>query len=113
MKVKISFPNMISAEQWCAIGLWGTPVKPGQKGKNPESLKQKYFNQTSPVHSIWFADVNNCLKLLRLKSLSTVGQILFSFVWLFSCGHQICTVVYIEISNKSSWEANCFQITCL
>ena len=64
-KVKISFPNMISLEQWRAsIGLWDTLVKRGQKRKNPESLKQKYFSQTSPIHSTWFADVNNCPKLL-------------------------------------------------
>ena len=71
---------MISVEQWRAsIGLWDTPVKRGQKRKNPESLKQKYFSQTSPIHSTWFADVNNCPKLLRLKSLSMVGQMIVFF----------------------------------
>ena len=71
---------MISVEQWRAsIGLWDTPVRQGQKRKNPESLKQKYFSQTSPVHSTWFADVNNCPKLLRLKSLSMVGQMIVFF----------------------------------
>ena len=78
--MKISFPNMISVEQWCAsIGLWGTPVKQGRKKKNPESLKQKYFSETNAKHSTWFADVNNCPKLLRLKSLSKVGQMIVFF----------------------------------
>ena len=72
---------MISVEQWrVSIGLWDSPVKQGQKRKNPESLKQKYLSQTtSPIHSIWFADVNNCPKLLRLKSLSMVGQMIVFF----------------------------------
>ena len=79
-KVKISFSNMISVEQWRAsIGLWHTPVKRGQKRKNSESLKQKYFSQTSAIHSTWFADVENCPKLLRLKPLSMVGQIIVFF----------------------------------
>ena len=78
--MKISFPNMISVEQWRAsIGLWDTPVKWGQKRKNPEGLKQKYFSQTSLIHSTWFADVKNCPKLLRLKPLSMVGQIIVFF----------------------------------
>ena len=88
--MKISFPNTISVEQWRAsIGLWGTPVKRGQKKKNPESLKQKYFSQTSPIQSTWFADVNNCPKLLRLKSLSMVGQMIVFF----------CVVVFLWTPN--------------
>ena len=105
---------MISVEQWHAsIGLWDTDVKQGQKRKNPESLKQKYVSQTSPIHSTWFADVNNFPKLLTLKSLSMVGQMNVFFCVAVFLWNQICTVVYKEISNKSSWEANSFQMKCL
>ena len=78
--MKISFPNMISVEQWRAsIGLWDAPVKQGLKRKDPESLEQKYFSQSSAVHSTWFPDVKNCPQLLRLKSLSMVGQMIVFF----------------------------------
>ena len=71
---------MVSAEQWRAsIGLWGTAVKQDGIGKNPESLKQKYFSQTNNRHSTRFTDVNNCPKLMRFKSLSMVGQMIVFF----------------------------------
>ena len=74
-------------------------MKQGQKKKNPESLKHKYFSPINAKHSTWFADVNNCPKLLRLKSLPMVGQMIVFFCVTASCGHQICTVVYIEMNQ--------------